>query len=44
MCYPTWRVFTDDRTFGDKDRGLQEKNQGQRRENQRNPRLRPRST
>ena len=44
MNYPTWRVFTDDRTFGDEDRGLKEENQGQRRENQRNPRLRPRST
>ena len=23
--YPTWRVFTDDPTFGDEDCGLQEK-------------------
>ena len=24
--YPTWRVFTDDLTFGDEDGGLQEEN------------------
>ena len=42
--YPTWRVFTEYLTFGDEDRGLQEENQGQKRENKRNPRFRPRST
>ena len=44
MFYPTWSVLTEDRTFGDEDRGLQEEHQDQRRENQRNPRLRPRIT
>ena len=44
MFHPTWSVLTEDRTFGDEDRGLQEEHQDQRRENQRNPRLRPRIT
>ena len=42
--YPTWRVFTDDPTFGDEYCGLQEENQKQRREKQHNLRLRRRST
>ena len=43
MFYPTWRVFTDDPTFGDEDCGLQEEMRGHRRGSLRNPRLRPRS-
>ena len=42
--YPTWRVFTDDPTFGDEDCGLQEENQKQQRENQPNLWLRPQCT
>ena len=32
--HPTWRMFSDDPTFGDEDYGLREENEKQRRENQ----------